>query len=394
MLVDEGKLRLGDPVARHLPGFDNDKSRAITIEQLLQHRSGLPLMNMSANPDLKARADAIGTAGPQFAPGEKFWYSDAGSDAAAAIVERISGMTIDQFVAERILSPLGMADSFYLTKFDPMADDPRLGRVASVYVGSPGKWTRFWSPDSPPFYPYAWGSQSLYATTADYARLLAMWMDGGTVGDNRLLSDEAMARILTPTSPMKTLGSDQPYPCGFFGLKPHYGQMSMLYAAGESPARADVRIFGHGGSDGTAAWAFPAEDLIVCYFTQSRGQVSTIRLETTIQDALLQPEGAEPPDDLKPLLGSYLADFEPFNNEPFQIVFRCGKLAVDVPGQLVFELAEPDAQGRRQFVFTDAIAVSFKKDGEGQVSALIVHQGGKSTELPRVKPADAGRPAE
>ena len=98
-------------------------------------------------------------------------------------------------------------------------------------------------------------------------------------------------------------------------------------------------------------------------------------------------------EELKPLLGRYVADFAPFNNAPFEVVYRCGKLAVDVPGQLVFELAEPDAEGRRQFVFTDAIAVSFKRDDEGRVVALIVHQSGKAHELPREKPADADPPA-
>src|SRR5262245_52417958 len=137
MLADEGKLRLDDPVAKYLPGFDNDKSKAITIEQLLQHRSGLPLTILTIGPyqysDLQAQAKAIGEKGPQFKPEEKFWYSDAGSDTAAAVVERISGTTIDRFVAERILQPLGMADSFYLSK----ADDPRKKRVASLYFGSP-----------------------------------------------------------------------------------------------------------------------------------------------------------------------------------------------------------------------------------------------------------------
>ena len=122
-----------------------------------------------------------------------------------------------------------MADSFYLSK----ADDPRKKRVASLYFGSPGKWTRIWKPGGAPLYPFAWGSQTLYSTPADYARFLALWMDGGMAGGKRLLSNEAIARILTPTSPMKTLGSDEPYPCGFFGMKPQYGQMSMLYAPGE-----------------------------------------------------------------------------------------------------------------------------------------------------------------
>ena len=391
MLADEGKLRLDDPVSKYLPGFDNDKSKAITIEQLLQHRSGLPLTNpilmfkIDAYPDLQAQAKAIGENGPQFKPGEKFWYSDAGSDAAAAVVERISGTTIDRFVAERILQPLGMADSFYLSK----ADDPRKGRVASLYTGSPGKWTRFWKPDGAPLYPFAWGSQTLYSTPADYARFLAMWMDGGMDGGNRLLSDEAIARILTPVSPMKALGSDVSYPCGFFGLKTHYGQMSMLYAPGDSPTQTEVRAIGHGGSDGTGAWAFPAEDLIVCYFTQSRGQASTIRLETTIQDALLQPDGAgEVPDEMQPLIGTYYANFGPFKNAPFRVVFRCGKLALDIPSELMYELEEPDKEGHWKLVANNATAVSFKKDSGGKVLALVLHKPAKSFELPRDKPVD------
>jgi CubicO group peptidase (beta-lactamase class C family) len=387
MLVDEGKLRLDDTVATYLPGFDNDNSKAITIEQLLQHRSGMPLtiltLRIDQYSDLQTQAKAIGEKGPEFKPGEKFWYSVASSDAAAAVVERISGTTIDRFVSERILQPLGMADSFYLSK----ADDPRKERVASLYIGSPGKWTRFWKPDGAPLYPFAWGSQTLYSTPADYARFLTLRMDGGMAGGNRLLSNEAIARILTPVSQMSRT------PCGFFGLKLHYGQMSMLYAPGESPTQTEVRAIGHGGSDGTGAWAFPAEDLIVCYFTQSRGQVSTIRLETTIQDALLQREGAgEVPDEMKPLIGTYYADFGPFKDTPFQVVFRCGKLALDIPSELVNELSEPDKEGRWKLVNSNSNAVSFKKDSEGKVLALLLHKPNTTFELPRDKPVDAEPP--
>jgi hypothetical protein len=241
-------------------------------------------------------------------------------------------------------------------------------------------------------YPFAWGSQTLYSTPADYARFLALWMDGGTVGGKRLLSKEAMARILTPASLMTTLGSDAPYPSGFFGLKPYYGTMSMLYAAGDSPAKAKVIGIGHGGSDGTGAWAFPAENLIVCYFTQSRGQVTTIRLETTIQEALLRDGAVKVPDELKPYLGTFYANFGPYKNAPFQVVFRSGKLALDIPNQLVFELKEPDTDGRRAFVLTDKVAVSFKKDAGDKVVTLVLHESGVSVELPRDKPVDAEPP--
>src|SRR5580700_6438903 len=69
ILIDEGKLRLDDPVAKYLPAFDNDKSREITIGQLLAHRSGLPLTIISLKidqfSDLQAQAKAIGEKGPQ-----------------------------------------------------------------------------------------------------------------------------------------------------------------------------------------------------------------------------------------------------------------------------------------------------------------------------------------
>jgi len=76
MLIDEGKLQLDDPVSKFLPAFDTDKSRAITIRQLLTHRSGLSLSILSTKidqyPNLQAQAKANGEKGLQFKPGEKF----------------------------------------------------------------------------------------------------------------------------------------------------------------------------------------------------------------------------------------------------------------------------------------------------------------------------------
>ena len=390
ILADEGKLHLDDPVAKYLPGFDNDKARAITVRQLLQHRSGLPLTilkSLTEYKDFQAQANATGEKGPQFKPGEKFWYSDAGSDAAAAVVEKVSGVTIDRFVTERILQPLGMMDSFYPSK----AEDPRKQRQASLYLGAPGKWVRFWKAGGDPMYPFAWGSQTLYSTPADYARFLTLWLDGGKVQGKQVLSKEAVARLLTPVSPMTVLGGDAPYPTGFSGLRPWYGEMAMLYAAGDKAETAKVAAFGHGGSDGTGAWAFPAEDLIVCYFTQSRGQATTIRLEATIQDALLRRGGAavKVPEELKPYLGTFWANFGQYKNTPFEVVCRNGRLALDIPDQVVYELKEPDKDGRRQFVISDKIAVSFKKDDGGKVVSMTLYQSGLSFELPRDKPAPA-----
>jgi CubicO group peptidase (beta-lactamase class C family) len=134
ILIDEGKLNLEDRVAKYLPGFDNSKSEAITIEQLLTHRSGLPLSILTGLNDyenLYSMANAVGEGGPQFRPGSKFWYSDAGTEVLGAVVEQVSGLFLDQFVTERLLEPLEMGDSFYSTG----ETDPRWGRVGSLYLG-------------------------------------------------------------------------------------------------------------------------------------------------------------------------------------------------------------------------------------------------------------------
>ena len=391
MLVEEGKVRLDGPFAKYLTGFDNDRSRAITVRQLLEHRSGLPLTiitkKLDEYPDLQAQAKAVGEKGPEFEPGTRFHYSDAGSDAAAAVVEAVSGTTIDRFVTERILKPLGMADSFYPTK----ADDPRKGRIASLYLGKPGGWVRGWKAGGAPMYPFAWGSQTMYSTPADYARFLAMWMDAGRVGGKQVLSKEAVTRILTPASRMLVLGSDGPYPTCFVGLRPWYAEMAMVYAPGEKPDPARAVAIGHGGSDGTVALAFPAEDLIVCYFTQSRGQATTIRLESTIQDALLGG-AAKVPDDWAPYVGTYTASFAHYKNTAFRVVARAGRLALDIPDQLVFVLKPPDKDGRWQFEVAEKIAVSFRTDDAGKVVLMTLVKDGKEFVLPRDRPAEDGLP--
>lgn len=383
ILIDEGKVKLDDPAAKYLPGFDNDKSRAITIEQLLEHRSGLPLTSMTKIdqfPNLQAQAQATGEKGPQFKPGEKFWYSDAGSDCVAAVIEKVSGMTVDRFVTERILQPVGMVDSFYPSK----ADDPRKSRMASLYIGAPGNWNRFWKAGGAPMYPFAWGSQTLYSTPFDYARYLAMWQDGGKVGSKQILSKEAMKRILTPTSIMKVLGSDATFPTGFNCMKTFYGQMSVLNAIGDTPEKAKVIVFGHSGSDGTVGWCFPRQDLIICFFTQSRGQATAIRMESILDREILHAgQPVTPiPVEWKPYLGTYFANFAHYKNSPFRVLFQNGHLALDIPDQLVYELKEPDKEGRWAFALSDKITIGFKKDAVGKVVSMNLKQAGMTFEMP------------
>ena len=383
LLIDEGRVALDDTVAKFLPAFDTEDSRTITIDQVLTHRSGLPLtvvLNIKQYDDLQEQAAAAGRRGPQFQPAEKFWYSDAGTDVVGAVVEKVSGMKLDEFWQERFFRPLGMEDTFVAA--DP--DDPRWPRLATIYFGRPGTWNPLWTPDREPFYRFAWGSQSLSSTTRDYARFLAMWMDKGRVSERRVLSPEAVQRTLAPISELSTMASDRRMPTGFSDRGTYYGRMAQLWI----PEGADQpEVIGHSGSDGTFAWAWPERDLMVLYFTQSRGGRSGLGLERWIDELLLDPG---PPVDEEMLntlraqvVGEYQADFGSLRDTTLRVSENNGTLSLDL-GRGVMELRSPDRAGRWAFAYSDETSISFDRDDNGDVYALRLNEGSWSMQAPRV----------
>jgi CubicO group peptidase (beta-lactamase class C family) len=381
ILIDEGRLSLDDTVSQYLSGFNNSKSDSITIEQLLTHRSGLPVSivtRLDEFEDLYSLGNSIGEEGPEFTPGSKFWYSDAGSEVLGAVVEIVSGVTLDRFVRERLLSPLDMNDTFYIT--EPEAP---LNRFASLYMGIRGSWEKVWTPGEP-FYPFAWGSQSLYSTPMDYARFIFMLMNGGTYNGDRILSEEAVDRILIPVSIMTSLGSDMPAPTGFPFTEVYYGQMSVLNISSDG----QLQVFGHSGSDGTWAWAFPEQDMMIFYFTQSRGQVTGVRLETDIDRLLVNPEYIPPPEIVEkylPYLGTYISESAASMGEEFAVLIHNGHLGFDIPGLFIFELEDPPAEGERwHFQLDDQLSIEFIRGRSNITSGLKFYEPGYTHRMTKV----------
>ena len=280
MLIDEGKLRLDTPVRDVLPFFAGPRTGKITVEHLLTHTGGFPFTTLerplSEYTDLADVAAEAAKAELLFEPGARFEYSDAGSDTLGAMVATITGAPVEQFIEERILGPLTMSDTF-----TQIGDDQEvLDRIPSAYSGGTGSWSKHWQSSDSPIFPLFLTSQSLYSTTTDYARFLALWMDGGRVGDRRLLSAEAVARGLEPRQRMTD------YLPGFDGLDVYYGQQWTVYT--ESTGQdGSLELFGHSGSDGTHAWAWPEHDLMVLFFTQSRGTLAGVGLERMLQTLLV-----------------------------------------------------------------------------------------------------------
>jgi len=393
LLADSGSLSYDDPASAYLPGFQTPASMEITIGQLLTHRSGLPLTILSATdeyPDLVSMANAIGERGSQFEPGSKFWYSDAGADTLGAIAQIVSQETLDEFVRERLLIPLGMQDTFAYTTSSPN-DDPRVERIASLYAGGAGEWIRSWTPDEP-FYPFAWGSQSLYGTPMDYARFLCLWLNRGQVRGTRLLLSDLVDEALTPVSRMTSLGSDSPTLTGFNDLEAWYGQLSVLYIDADSNGNRTPRVIGHSGSDGTWAWAWPDLDLIVLYFTQSRGNLTGLRLEAEIDRLLIHPELEEANEAARAqyadILGPYFVRASASLYLEYRLTIQNGHLALQIPAGAVLELASADEAGWHPCRSIASLSVAAAHDDAGDVTGLRVRDGDQIVELTKGEAPD------
>jgi hypothetical protein len=167
--------------------------------------------------------------------------------------------------------------------------------------------------------------------------------------------------------------------------------MAIVYKD-ETGENQDVRVIGHSGSDGTWAWAWPERDLMILYFTQSRGGNSGIRLESKIDEIFIHPELREmnnkTREEYYEYLGSYTANFGPFRNAEFFVTVQNGGLALDIPNQLIFELNEPDDEGKWQFKLLDQLGISFEKDEKGNVTKLILYEGEFTYELVKGKPSE------
>ena len=334
MLIEEDRLELRDPISRHLPALDAEGTRDITVEQLLHHTSGLP-MSLILGKDL-ADFEGIGQVAAlaaghalEFPPGTDFHYSDQGTDTLTALIEAVTGAPAADFVRERLLAPLGMTDSTCVLT----ADHPLRARAVSKYAGTAEEWSRYWSPEDPPLFPFFLGSQALYSTARDYARFLELYLGKGRVDGERLLRRSSVRKILAPG----------PFPMGagtgFPDLRVDYGGQIVLWSSVPQDDGEDGELvaLGHSGSDGTYAWAFPEHKAMVLYFTQSRGNPTGLRVEEALGQLFLgapyDPMQDAPP--LEPYLGYYWEG----EGDLYRAIIRDGDdLALEIQGQGVVPL--------------------------------------------------------
>jgi CubicO group peptidase (beta-lactamase class C family) len=251
MLAEDGRLDLDDRVAEYLPSFDNERSGSISIRHLLTHASGFEQTGFPstywAQPGLREAIKQVGEAGPPNPPGERYRYSDHNSATLGAIVAELTGAPVEESIRTRILGPLGLSD----TRMHFAPDSTWAARMNSTYSLQDERLVRYWDNSQPQDRPWFRASGGVYSTVFDYARWLEVWMEGGTLAGVRILSPETVGEAFRP------------------GYAEGYGLHWELFSG--SPAGAKLPAFGHGGSDGTFAIAYPYADAMILFFTQSRG---------------------------------------------------------------------------------------------------------------------------
>jgi CubicO group peptidase (beta-lactamase class C family) len=294
MLVEDFRIRLADPLERHLPDFATSKvlvedaggvreeplRRPITVQDLLRHTSGLTYDFVGTGEvhrryaqaklheptqDNAEQARRLAALPLAHQPGSRWEYSRA-TDVLGRLVELASGMSLGEFLQARILGPLGMVDTaFHVAPAqqhriaEPFATDPDSG--AAVKLFDPRRVPRFES-----------GGGGLMSTMADYGRFLQMLAGGGRLGSTRLLSRDTLAFMTADHLGDIPHEAAQLPPGHGFGLG-----FAVRTHAGLAPLPGAVGSYFWGGIAGTTFWVDPARELFACMMVQAPMQRDELR---------------------------------------------------------------------------------------------------------------------
>ncbi|HET9408730.1 MAG TPA: serine hydrolase [Candidatus Sulfotelmatobacter sp.] len=265
-LIEKGKVRLNDPLAKYLSEFAQNGKQDITVRQLLTHYSGLePDLDLKTPWSGKETAYKMAFAEtPQQAPGSSFVYSDINFIVLGALVERVSGETLDQYCTRHIFAPLKMARTRFLppaawrakiapTQYDEnqhmlrgVVHDPTARRMGGVA-----------------------GHAGLFSTADDMAKFAQALLNGGD-GILSVLSVEKMTTPQTPPSAPVLRGFgwdiDSPFSSTRGDLLP-------------------VGSYGHTGFTGTSLWIDPTTQTYIILLTNAvhpRGRGNAIELRSKV----------------------------------------------------------------------------------------------------------------
>ena len=301
MLFDEGKLLLSDPVSLYIPSFKGQSvlvkmnpadttyttepaKREVTIKDLLTHTSGIGYAQIGSreanaiyaksnitagigmrDANLKDAMTRLGKLPLMHQPGEKFTYG-LNTDLLGALVEVISGGSLDEFFRTRIFEPLGMKDTYFTV---PQA---KASRLVTLYTEKPdgtlAKATvQMLNGPVTPEYPlekttYFSGGAGLSSTIYDYAIFLQMLLNNGEYNGKRILARNTVRMMTVNQVGDVSISNEDKFGLGF--------QIVTDKSSGRTPAQ--IGTFGWGGAFGTSYWVDPKEKMVLLIYRQMQAR--------------------------------------------------------------------------------------------------------------------------
>jgi len=289
-LVDQGKLDLEAPVRRYLPRFSGGPKNQVTVRMLLDHTSGLKSYVPFYQKARRSRARAINLLYAQplvRVPGDSAEYSDLNALILGLVLEKVSGLPLDQLARREVFRPLGMTQTMYR----PPASLRRRTVPSGMWRGRPVPGDL--NDQNAVAMGGVAGHAGVFSTGMDLARYAAVWLRSGVGPDGeQWVRPETMRRFLVkgPRTGSRLLGWDTPE----------------IDPAAEEPSVFGSLIseagYGHTGFTGTEIWIDPVRDLFLVFLTnrafdprvrESAKELKFVRANLSDAVVRLVPHGCE-----------------------------------------------------------------------------------------------------
>jgi len=357
-LVERGKIRVNEAVVKYLPAFGQNGKEDITVRQLLTHYSGLaPDLDLKTPWEGKEAAYRMAFAEkPETPPGAGFVYSDIGFIVLGAVVEHVSGESLDAYTAKHVFAPLGMAHTRYVppkswrpriapTQFDEHSHmlraevhDPTALRMGGVA-----------------------GHAGLFSTADDLAKFAQALLSGG----RGMLSASMVEKMTTPEQPPTATAVrgfgwdiDSPFSTNRGDLLP-------------------VGSYGHTGFTGTSIWIDPTSRTYIILLTNAvhpRGQGTAIALRSKVATAV----AAALPltvDEKEKLRWQSITGYNEAQSAGRKLATRNGsvKTGIDVLEEHGFDILKGGEQKRKLGLVTNQ--TGFDSEGRRTIDVLATAPG-------------------
>ena len=310
MLVEEGKVRLSDPVSRFVPEFRDTTvaipkktsngeadeiytvpaSREITVRDLMTHTAGLVSRGAGAqeasrvaprhpSDNLASYVARLGAAPLDFQPGTQWAYSGlAGIDTLGRIVEVASGLTFDEFLRQQIFEPLGMMDTAFVVS------DDRGSRIATLYRRTSTGLERRAAPDWLGSTTLFSGGAGLWSTAEDYLQFAQMLVNSGELDGTRLLGPRTVDLMASNhvADLFANAGRTGGRPGKGFGLT-----VDVVLDSVEAQESRSTGSFGWGGAFGTYFWVDRKEALTAVLMVQTPGGPLRADFQNAVMQAII-----------------------------------------------------------------------------------------------------------